>query len=319
LDYVWLIIGLALVALGAEFLVRGAVGIAGHYRVSPLLVGLTIVAWGTSAPELVVGINAALMGSTGLAVGNAVGSNIFNILAIVGIAAILAPIPNPKREAIVRDGAIGVAAAAVLFAFALWRKQIDAVVGLLFLATLTAYTLFVFIQERLRLVRSPRVAVAKEMEKEVRWAVLPGVISVVAGLGALIYGAALLVGSGTAIARSWGVSETIIGLTLIAGGTSLPELATTAVATLRRHGDIAIGNVLGSNIYNILAILGATALVRPLPRPPRVLTFDLPVLIGSSILVLLLLLSDRRVGRIEGLILVAALALYLYATYSGWA
>ena len=319
MDYVWLITGLALVALGAEFLVRGAVGLAGHYGVSPLLVGLTIVAWGTSAPELVVGVNAALMGSTGLAVGNAVGSNIFNILAIVGIAALLAPIPSPKREAIVRDGAIGIAAAAILFGVALWRKEIGMLAGLAFLAALALYMLFVFVEARLHLVRSPRVAVAKELEKKIRWPVLPGVISVVTGLGALIYGATLLVDSGTAIARSWGVSDTIIGLTLIAGGTSLPELATSAVATLRRQGDIAIGNVLGSNIYNILGILGASALVRPLPVPPRIVAFDLPVLLAASLFLLFLLFFQRRVGRAAGLVLVLAFALYIFATYSGWA
>lgn len=318
MDYVWLIVGLALVAIGAEFLVRGAVGLASHYRVSPLLVGLTIVAWGTSAPELVVGLNAAFRGSTGLAVGNAVGSNIFNIVAIVGIAAIVRPIPSPRRETIVRDGTIGVIAAASLLAFTWWRREIDAVAGIAFLATLTAYTLFVFLQARLRRVRSARVAVAEELEKKVRWTVVAGVLSVVAGLGGLVYGAALLVESGSALARSWGVSETVIGLTLIAGGTSLPELATSAVATLRRHGEIAIGNVLGSNIYNILGILGASALVRPLPVPPRIMSFDLPVLLAASVFVLTLWIVQKHVGRKAGLVLILAFAVYLFATFSHW-
>jgi cation:H+ antiporter len=319
MDYAWLIAGLALVALGAEFLVRGAVGLAGRLGVSPLLVGLTVVAWGTSTPELVVSVNAALAGSTGIAVGNVIGSNIFNILAIVGLAALLMPIPSPRREAIVRDGIVGLAAAVALFVFTRGDAEVGTQLGLGLLAALVIYSLFVFVQERLHLARSARVAVAEQAEERHPMSVGTGAMSVGAGLGALIFGATLLVDSGVAIARSWGVSETVIGLTLIAGGTSLPELATSAAAALKRQGDIAIGNVLGSNIYNILAILGATALIKPLPVPERIIAFDLPVLIAVSLFLLALLLFERRVGRWAGLVLFAAFVLYIYATYRGWA
>lgn len=319
MDYVWLITGLALVAVGAEALVRGAGGLAGHLGISPLVVGLTVVAWGTSAPELVVGLSAAIKGNTGIAVGNAVGSNLFNTLAIVGIAALLAPIPSPRRRAIVRDGAVGIAAAVALFVFTWQHPQIGLTAAYAFLAALAVYTVLVFVQARLQHLRTARAAIAREVEKEeARVSYLPLVAMLGAGLGALAYGSTLLVDSGVSIARSWGVSETIVGLTLIAGGTSLPELATSAVATLRRQGDIAIGNVLGSNIYNILGILGASALVRPLPVPPRIIAFDLPFLIAASLLLLALLVFERRVGRTAGLFFVAAFALYILATYRGW-
>lgn len=317
MDYVWLTVGLALVALGAELLVRGSVGLAARLGVSPLLVGLTVVAWGTSTPELVVSMEAALKGSTGLAVGNAVGSNIFNILAIVGIAALVAPIASPKRAAVARDSAVGIAAALALFILAMRGEAIGVEIGVAFLAALALYTALVFTQERRAPVHSAPVQLAEEAQEKQRFGLLALLLSVVAGLAALLYGANLLVDSGVAIAERWGVSDTVIGLTLIAGGTSLPELATSTVAALRRHGDIAIGNVLGSNIYNILVILGATALVTPLPLPERIGDFDLPLLLGVSLFLVLLLAVEGRVGRVSGLVLVAGFVLYVYAAFAG--
>jgi cation:H+ antiporter len=214
---------------------------------------------------------------------------------------------------------VGLGAAVALFVFTRSDAEVGVHLGFGLLATLAIYSLFVFAQERLHLARSARVAVAEQVDERHPMSVGTGAVSVGAGLVALIFGASLLVDSGVNIARSWGVSETVIGLTLIAGGTSLPELATSAVAALRRQGDIAIGNVLGSNIYNILAILGATALVTPLPVPERIIAFDLPMLIGVSLFLLALLLFERRVGRWAGLVLFACFVLYIYATYRGWA
>lgn len=316
MDYVYLVAGLALLVAGAEGLVRGGVGIAKRLGVSPLLIGLTVVAWGTSTPELIVSLEAALQGNAEIAVGNVVGSNIFNVLFILGVAASVSAI-IVKPKAIARDAAVGFLAAVALLAIMMTSPRIEAWHGMLLLGALVAHTLLVYFQERRRAMPE---ATSVEKEADVHQPLLASpwvnVVFIAVGLAALIVGAKLLIDAAVAIARSVGVSDAVIGLTLVAAGTSLPELATSAVAAWRKHSEIALGNVLGSNIYNIFAILGIASLVSPVPIPPTIVRFDVWILLAASALVFLPALTGGRIGRVFGLIFFVGYVAYVFALFS---
>lgn len=325
---IWLplIGGLALLVIGAELLVRGAVRLAEGMGVSSLLIGLTIVGFGTSTPELVTSVEAALMGSPGIAVGNIVGSNIFNILVILGISALIFPLAIPTT-ALRRDGLWVVGTAALLGLVGLaWTLDRVAAAGLL--ALLVGYLVLAWRQER-RL--SPQHATghtaayekAEALEgldsgvtpahsKRGRMAWVLPLILCLAGLALLVVGASYFVGASVSLARILGVSETVIGLTIVAAGTSMPELATSTIAAFRRQADVAVGNVLGSNIYNILGIGGVTALISPTSVPRQIATFDNWVMLAVSVLLLLLLWTGRRLTRWEGVLLVAGYGAYVW-------
>ncbi len=301
--------GFALLLGGGELLVRGAVGLARGLGVSPLVIGLTVVAFGTSAPELVVSLQAALGGHPDIVLGNVVGSNIANILLVVGAAAALGAIrvgPGLLR----RDGVV-LAAATAGFAGACLLGGLGFAVGAAMLAALAGYTVWSFHAARRRGPGADSAA-GEELESAPRnaWAALA---LTAAGIAGVLLGARLLVESAVEIARAAGLSEAVIGLTLIAFGTSLPELATAAMAALRGHAAIAVGNALGSNLFNMLGIAGATALVAPVPVPPEIAGRDLWVMLAVTALLLLAMRGERKISRAEGAAAIAAYALYIAA------
>lgn len=313
MDIVWLVAGLGLLVLGAEGLVRGGVGLARTFKVSPLLIGVTIVAYGTSTPELVVSIDASMKGFHGLAVGNVVGSNIFNILLILGMTALIMPI-KVSPQAIMRDGAFALLAATLFVAVALTGPNVEPWHGMVMLTVLLGLTVYTYRQERG--MASPagdlHTAEAEEFETPSPSPLINAGL-VIGGIVLLILGSRWLVDSGVSIARGLGISETVIGLTLISAGTSLPELATSVVAAVRRHPDVALGNVIGSNIYNILAILGVASVITPLSIDPGIVRVDMWVMVAATLMIIPAILIGHRIGRVYGACLLTA-----YAVYLGW-
>lgn len=325
-DILLLLAGFALLLVGGELLVRGSVRVAELLGMSPLLIGLTLVGFGTSAPELVTSVEASLAGSPGIAVGNIVGSNIANILLILGTAAVLSPVAV-SPSAFSRDGAF-VVMTAILFVLIGTYWTLDRVVGGVFLVLLVGYMWNAYLQERTaddgRSAAKARVdafdevhpaATASVKGAGAAWSARDGITALImalAGLALVIGGGKVLVEAATALARQSGISETVIGLTIVAIGTSMPELVTSIVASLRKHSDVALGNVLGSNIYNTLGIGGATALISPTAVPAEILRFDNLVMLGASVALLVFARTGYRLSRIEGLALLASYFGYLY-------
>ncbi|MGQ9368213.1 calcium/sodium antiporter [Azospirillum sp. ST 5-10] len=298
-----LVAGLVLLLVGGEALVKGSVGVATRLGVSPLLIGLTLVGFGTSTPELVTSLRAAQLGAPGIAIGNVVGSNIANVLLILGMAALLLPMATSK-DAFRRDGTVLMGASMLLLPVAL-LGVVDRWVGLLFLVLLFAYTVHTYRSERRPDAGVPGDAPAAGMPV---W--LGGAIAL-AGIAAVVFGADLLVGAAMVLARAAGVSETVIGLTLVAVGTSLPELATSVMAALRRQSDVAFGNIVGSNIFNILGILGVTAAVSPIPVPPEIAGFDIWAMLAAALLLVGFAVTGWRISRWEGAAFLAAYLAYV--------
>ena len=305
-----LAVGLVLLVAGGEALVRGAVALAARLGVSPLMIGLTVVGFGTSTPELVTSLQAAFAGSPGIAVGNVVGSNIANILLIGGVAAVLMPFAV-SGDAFRRDGTAMVLAALACVAVVL-TGALSRPAGLALVVGLVAYLVLAYRAERATATDEP----ARPSEANTDMAVPSLPISVAFALGGIVLtvlGARLLVTSASALASGWGVSDAVIGLTVVAVGTSLPELVTAVMAAVRRRGDIAFGNILGSNIYNVLGILGVTALVHPIPVPASIVAVDIWVMLAATGAMVAVAVSGWRVTRGEGVALLAA-----YAIYVGW-
>ena len=302
--YLQLALGLLLLVGGGEALVRGAVAVARRLRLSSLLIGLTLASFGTSAPELVVCLDAALRGATDLAIGNVVGSNLANALLILPVAALIHPVAARRRE-LRRDGGSMLAATLLLVALLLWGG-VAAWHGVLLLALLVASVVLVY--------RSDVPTAADEAGDDGGAPPSRPVVAaalVLAGLAGLAFGADLFVDGAVTIAHTFEVSETVIGLTLVAVGTSLPELFTTGIAALRGQSDIALGNVLGSNLFNVLGILGATALVAPLPVPADITGFDVAALLASAVLLVVFAATGARLNRIEAGLLLAGYLAYV--------
>ncbi len=301
LTYVILLAGLILLFLGGDWLVKGASTLATRYGVPPMIVGLTIVGFGTSTPELLVSVQAALKGQSGIAIGNVIGSNIANILLIGGITALIAPMLTPFQP-LKRDLAIMLAATLAL-PFILWSGTIGIVEGTVLLAGLATF-----------LILSVRSIKNGEKPETVTTPLWQSTLYIIIGLTALMFGANLLVESASTIARTYGISEAMIGLSIVAVGTSLPELATSAIAALRGQREIAIGNIIGSNIFNLLFILGLTAVITPIPAAARFLTLDTPVLIGATLFLTAAIILRGQIGRITGGAMLAAYLLYIGGT-----
>lgn len=304
--------GLLGLILGAEALVRGAAALAAMARISPLVVGLTVVAFGTSTPELAVSLGAGMTGQAGLALGNVIGSNLFNTLMIVGVAALLSPLAT-ERHLVRVDVPIMIVVTGGVWAMAA-NGSVSRWEGLLLVLLLLAYGgLLVAAARRVRSdACTPRLAPATAQAQTTHRTVLLAVMGVCGGLAVLSVGARWFVDAAVAMARALGVGEMTIGLTIVAAGTSLPELATTVIAGLRGHAGLAVGNVVGSNVFNLLAVLGGTALAAGrVPVPERALRVDLPVLLGIAIVCLPLFLTGRRVGRLEGTALLLGYGLYI--------
>jgi len=313
-DLVLVVAGLFLLFIGGEGLVRGSVAIAERLGISKLLIGLVIVGFGTSTPELLVSVNAALDGAPEIALGNVVGSNIANVLLIVGIAAVIAPIANWERTA-VREAVI--ASLVTLAAFALVQGAvITRLEGGAMLVVLAGYLGASYWLER----RDRKAKAFQHQTDELKDIPLtrPWLAPVLAigGIAALVLGADLLVEGAVNIARDFGVPDAVIGLSLVAIGTSLPELATAVVAAVRRHSDVVLGNVIGSNIFNILAILGVTVLIHPIEVATRFRQIDTPVMLGAALLLLTLLFAAKSIGRIWGVLMLALYAAYMIFLFS---
>ncbi len=307
----WLLSGLGLVILllAGDALVKGAVNTSLRLGVPALIVSLTIVAFGTSAPELLIAIKAITEGAPGIALGNVVGSNTANVLMVLGIPALLATMHTSECET--RKTFNFMIVATVLFIALAFRGVFDITAGLILLAAL-AFVLF----DAFRDATAHRNADKDEDEEEVEGAdpdmtwLLIGLFLVL-GLIGLPLGASLLVDNASIIARQYGVSDTVIGLTLVAVGTSLPELATTVMAALRRQADVALGNVIGSNMFNLLAIIGIASLVGPIPVDPAFLRFDLWVMFAASLILIPFVYMGRDISRIWGVGLSALYAIYV--------
>ena len=288
------VLGLGLLVAGAEALVRGSAGLAGRFGIPPLVVGLTVVAFGTSSPELAVSLAAALKGQADIALGNVVGSNIFNVLFILGVSALITPLVVARQ--LVRLDVPVMIGVSVLTLLLAWNGRVSRLEGGLLLVGIVLYTAW--------LVRLARAGRAEPGEGTVGRGdpLVLQLVLVVAGLALLVLGSRWLVGGAVAIAKLLGLSELIIGLTVVAAGTSLPEVASSVIAALRGQRDIAVGNVVGSNIFNLLCVLGASAAIAPggVPVAAPALGFDVPVMIAVALACLPILFTGHLIARWEG-------------------
>jgi cation:H+ antiporter len=305
-DILLILCGLVLLVFGGNLLVKGAVSLALRLGITPLVVGLTVVAVGTSAPELLVSLSAALKGSSGIAMGNVVGSNIANVLVILGVTALVSVIVT-KGHDLRESWAMMIGASILLIALA-FTGEIGRIGGVALLLALGAT---LWRQLTTGGADAPDIGGAdiEGAEPGAPWRRIG--LWLAGGLVALPLGANLLVNGATDIARVFGISETVIGLTLVAVGTSLPELAASIASAVKGRADMALGNVVGSNIFNILGILGITAVIAPLPVPPEMLRLDLWVMLGASLMLAPLLFRGISISRVMGTGFAA-----LYAAYA---
>ena len=303
--------GLLGLVVGGELLVRGAVSVARSFGISPMVIGLTLVGFGTSTPELVTSLQAALAGSSGIAVGNVVGSNIGNVLLILGIAALIAPIAvDPK--AFRRDGTM-VLIATLFCLGAVLLGEIDRLIGSGFVIALAAYLAFTLWSEKVSGGTPASTVYENEADAVLGPETALGIsfLIAIAGLVITIFGARLLVSGAVSLAQAAGLSETVIGLTIVAIGTSMPELVTSIIAVRKGEGAVALGNVLGSNIFNILGVLGITVLVQPMAVPSEIAVLDIWVMCATTLVLIAFARSGWTISRREGGTFVLAYLVYL--------
>jgi cation:H+ antiporter len=308
--------GLVALVMGAEWLVRGASNLALRFGISPLVVGLTVVAFGTSAPEVAVSVGAAIDGRSGVAVGNVVGSNVFNILFILGVSALLTPLAV-SRQVVRQEVPVLVGVTLLVMAFGFDAKLVR-VEGVVLLSLLVAYTVFLVVQSR-RDAATAKEPAASELDfapaaphVAPRASVGKQLGLIVLGLAGLVLGATWVVDGATTFARALGVSDTVIGLTIVAAGTSLPEVATSITAALRGQRDIAVGNVVGSNAFNLFGCLGAAAIAAPagVEVPLEVMQRDAWVMLAATVACVPVFRTGHQVSRLEGGLFVAGYVAY---------
>ncbi|MBB4301154.1 cation:H+ antiporter [Rhodobium orientis] len=315
LDLASLFGGLAILLIAGDVLVRGSVSLAQRLGIPSLIIGLTIVAFGTSAPEFVISVRAALDGAGGIAIGNVVGSNVANVLLVLGLPSILAA-TYCGDEGVTRSASFMIAVSLV-FALFCYFGVIDRAAGVMLLALLVIFlTASVNVARKAR--RDRRRNELEAIDDEVggvpsRLAV--AIFFLVAGLAALPVGAQLTINGAVSIARAWHVSDTAIALTIVALGTSLPELSTTLMSAVRGHTGVAVGNIVGSNIFNLLAIIGATALIAPIAVPAEIVSFDIWAMLATSVLILLFAAFSATIGRVTGIAMTAGYALYIVIVF----
>ncbi|MCE5178847.1 MAG: calcium/sodium antiporter [Porphyromonadaceae bacterium] len=304
MEIVWLLVSLVILYYGAEGLVSGAASLAKRIGISPLVIGLTIVSIGTSMPELVVSVKAAMSGQSAISIGNVLGSNFFNIGIILGMSALIYPLAV-KRQLLKLDVPVMIFAALLFFLMFLDYKisHVEALIFILLLLSYISYLLFI----------SKKNTTVEEEEEEIKktkhWAL--DILFIGVGLLALVYGSDLLVVNATLIAGRLGMSEAMIGLTIVAVGTSMPELATSVVAAIKKRSDIAIGNVVGSNIFNVLLILGVAGLIQPISTP-EINYVDGLFMIGISLLLWLFMKAGSRIKRWQGAAFIAFYLIYFF-------
>ena len=304
-----LITGLIFLLASGKFLVESSVVIARHFKIPTSIIGLTIVSLGTSAPELLVSIQAAIQGHPDMAVGNVIGSNISNILLVLALTAIIFPLVVQK-ESIVHDWPI-MMFVTILLAFFLMDMEVKQWEGIVFIGILLAYILYSIVRSR----RRPDHQKENSSDENYRWEV--AILIFLVSCAGLAFGADLLVDNASKLASHIGVSERVISITMVALGTSLPELATSIIAAFKKQTEISIGNILGSNMMNILAVLGITSIIKPIQTVDEVMQMDVPWMLGTAILLLLFMLPARkgRISRLEGIIMVAAYTSYIYIIF----
>lgn len=304
--YLLLFAGLALLFVSGKFLVDSSVAISRRLRIPRMIIGLTVVAFGTSAPELLVSLQAAFSGFPEIAMGNVVGSNISNILLVLAITALIFPIPVPKSS-VKRDWPIMMAVSVLLYIFAMngWISRLE---GIIFVSLLGLYILLSVIRSR----GAKRMVEQEDDQGHMKWWVA-GIIFLVSVVG-LAFGADLLVENAAQVAEKLGMSKRVVSITMVAVGTSIPEVATSVIAALKKETDISVGNIIGSNIMNILSVLGFTSLVSPISVSSEIAGFDIPWMLGISLLFLLLMLpaSRSRITRWEGVFMIVIYLVYIY-------
>ncbi|MCB2053065.1 MAG: calcium/sodium antiporter [Geminicoccaceae bacterium] len=315
MDMLYLAVGFVLLIGGGEALVRGSVTVARQAGLSPFVIGLTLVGFGTSTPELVTSIQAALVDAPGIAIGNVFGSNIANVLLILGAAAVLQPIACDPT-ALARDGTMMIAATAACIIVVLTVGAIDRITGGVFVLLFVCYLVATWLHDRAQPDATTALhAQEGEAVEPMRVGFLPALLLTLGGIALTVLGARLLVSGAIGIAQAFGVSQTVIGLTVVAIGTSLPELVTSVMAAMRRQADLALGNIIGSNIFNILSILGITALIQPIAVPEEVLGMDLWVLGGVSLLLVVFARTGWRLSRREGAVFLFGYVAYVIALW----
>ena len=297
---VFLLLGIVFLLVGGDLLVKSSAALASKLNVSPFLIGITVVSFGTSAPELLVSLNAALQGSTGIAMGNVIGSNIANIALVLGLTILIRPI-NLESKRYLFSWLIMLVSSVMFYGFSM-DGVIDPIDGLFFISGLI---LFISLSIRYR----HSSIVEEEIEERLNTRLIP--LYFILGAAGLYFGSEFLVANSVIIAKYFGLSEFVIGITIVALGTSLPELVTSVIAILKGQSSISIGNLIGSNIFNVFAVLGITSLVRPLDADASLLISDLPIMLGVTLLLGLFLFISRKLRRIEGVLLISIYLIYL--------
>lgn len=310
MDYLYLLLGFLILLYSGDLLVKGGVSLASHFKISTLVVGVTVVSFGTSAPELFVSLDAALGGSPDISIGNVVGSNIANIALVLGFTAMLLPLPV-KSNSIKYDWPVMMGASLLFFIFVL-NHVLEFWEGVVFICILIWFMVWT-----IRKSRKNFSEFASDVP-EPKYTIPIALLLIALASGGLYVGASLLVDSARNIALDFGVSERVVGLTLVAFGTSVPELATSAVAAFKKEMDISVGNIIGSNIFNLLGVLGVTSIIHPIHISARLISFDILWMLGISLLLLLLILPLRKaiLRRWKGVLLFGVYVCYVYLVYT---
>ncbi|MGD9637476.1 MAG: calcium/sodium antiporter [Alphaproteobacteria bacterium] len=331
MEYLYLLGGFILLILGAEIFIRGAVAIAQKLQISPLVIGLTVLALGTSTPELIVSLRAALNGSAGISIGNVVGSNISNVLLVLALTAIVNPV-FCKRKEFIRDYSF-LTIVSLIFALICLTGSFVRIYGIFMIVILTVFNVYNYINGKKKTEKPSKKI--KQEEKNVEDALENNTLEIadleiseisqkkwpficfltILGLGGVLWGADLLVKGAVILATKFNVSEEIIGLTVIAVGTSLPELATSIVAAFRNQNEMVLGNIIGSNIWNLLLIIGATSVIIPINVSEQIAKLDVWIMLASTMILLPLMIKNNKLGRTGGIILLIGYLAYIYDIY----
>jgi len=310
MDILILLLGLAVLIVGGELLVRGAVGLSSAMKISPLVIGMTVVSFGTSAPELLVSIQSAMGGNPGIAIGNVIGSNIANLALVLGVTVIIFPIVAEKQTKML-DYPIMMFASVLFYIFAL-NLNLEFVEGLVFVVILLSFTYYLIRKSR----KSTKKEIAAKLESEAEVeekesSTGMSFLFLLGGMFGLYFGSGWFVGGATEIARSFNLSDSVIGVTVVALGTSAPELVASIMAALKKQSDISVGNLIGSNIFNIFAVLGITAMVKPIAVEQEVMSFDMWWMLGISLLLVPVLYLGSKIGKLKGVILLISYVTYI--------
>ncbi|MBT4933130.1 MAG: calcium/sodium antiporter [Rhodospirillaceae bacterium] len=313
--YLKVLLGFVFLLGSADILVRGAVGLARRLDISPLIIGMTVIAFGTSAPELLVSMDAALSGSPAMALGNVIGSNMANMLLILGSAALFMPISIQPYA--LKNDAVMLLVASALFGWFCWSGPIGSWQGVVLIVLLAGFLIRAYLRDSRDGGVSAEIHVEEVKDFEGITSLKLIWMAILAGLAGVVFGADMLVDGGVDLARTFGVAEEVIGLTVLAFGTSLPELAASIVAALRGHTEVALGNVVGSNLFNVLAVIGTVALVTPLQAPAQLLDFDLWIMLGTTIVLMPFLMGGWRIGRVTAVAFLSVYGAYIFAQAYG--